>query len=69
MEDTDVWIMVLECVWTCVSDTEYPVAPILYAPASKPPRLPTAEEEAIAQEHRCRIKEEDHVTDDDVGTP
>ena len=58
-----------EGVWTRVLDGEYLVALILCTPVSKPPRLPTAEEEAIAQEYGCRIEEEDPVTDDDDGTP
>ena len=47
-EDTDVWIMDSEGVWMRVPDAEYPIAPILCTPASKPLCLSAAEEEAIA---------------------
>ena len=62
-------IMDSEGVWTRIRDVEYPVAPILCSATTNPPHLPSAEEEAIALEYGCCIKEEDSITEDDEGTP
>ena len=65
-EDTDVWIMDSEGTWTRVPDAEYPIATILCAPATRPPRRPTAKEEDVAQEFAYPIMEEDPDSEDDV---
>lgn len=55
-----------EGTWTRVPDVEYPVPPILCTPVSKPLRLHTAEEEALAQAYPYPIVEEDIDSNDEA---
>ena len=63
MEEIGIWFMDAVGVWTRDYDAEYPVTTIIHAAPPKPPRMPTAEEEAIAREYGCLIEEEDQATE------
>ena len=65
-DDTDVWIMDSEGTWMRVPNTEYLVAPILYALVPRPTRPPTDTEEAIAQAYACPIVEEETDSNDEA---
>ena len=69
-EDTDIWIMDSDDVWTKVPEGVDPDSPILCAPTSLPKRIAIEVEAdveaAVVQAPTCPIVEENpHCSDDD----
>ena len=65
MEEIGIWVMDSDGVWIRDYDAEDLFAPIIHATHPNPPRIPIAEEEAIAREYGCLIEEEDQKTNED----
>ena len=65
------FVILFRLLWESLEEfkIKYIFAPISHVAPSKPPCVPTVEEEAVPREYGCLIKEEDHVTEEDEGTP